>query len=95
MIEVRKSNQNQNIAVIRAASGHELSNYEKWKLEQINVKAEENKINVVNVNGQPLQITNKEVNIDLGDLLGDLAFKDNIRPEDISTDLFYIQCELD
>ena len=91
MIEVRKSNQNQNVAVIRAASGHELSNYEKWKLERIEENAQENKLEAVNINGQRLQIENKEVNIELGNL----ASKDIIKPDDISTDLFYIQCELD
>lgn len=97
MIDVRKQNitqKNNSMVVIRAASGHELSNYEKNKLAKIEENAQENKIEVITVNDQRLQIdsANKEVNIELGDL----AFKDKISMEDLLNDgLFFIKCELD
>ena len=91
MIEVRKSTKNPTMTAIRAASGRELSLYEKCKLERIEENAQENKLEIVSVNGQRLQIENKAVNIELGDL----ASKDIIKPDDISTDLYYIQCDLD
>lgn len=97
MIDIRKQNitqKNNSMVVIRAASGHELSNYEKNKLAKIEENAQENKIEVITVNDQRLQIdsANKEVNIELGDL----AFKDKISMEDLLNDgLFFIKCELD
>ena len=91
MIEVRKQPQKP-ITVIRAASGHELSNYEKHKLANIEENAQENKIECVNVNGQRLPIENKEVNIELGEF----AFKNTVTAADLSADdLFLITCELD
>lgn len=93
MLEIRRPTK-QSFAVIRAASGHELSAYEKRKLANIEENAQENKIEVIKVNGQQLQINslNKEVNIDLGEL----AFKDNITPQDMLADeLFLIKCELE
>lgn len=91
MIEIRKP-EKKSIVVIRAASGHELSNYEKYKLANIEPNAQENKIEIINVNGQRLQINEKAVNIELGDL----ALKDAITPENFSTnDLFIIKCTLD
>jgi hypothetical protein len=82
------------IVVIRAATGNELSNYEKRKLANIEENAQENKIESIVVNDQRLQIDplNKEVKIDLGGL----AFKSAVAPKDLSTDeLFFIKCELD
>lgn len=93
MIEIRKPTQKP-IVVIRAATGNELSNYEKRKLANIEENAQENKIEVIRVNDQRLQIDplNKEVRIDLGNL----AFKSKVTPEDLSADeLFFIKCELD
>lgn len=93
MIEIRKPAQKP-IVVIRAATGHELSNYEKRKLASIEENAQVNKIEVIKVNGQPQQIDplNKEVKIDLGAL----AFKSTITPNEVSPhDLFFIKCELD
>ena len=93
MIEVRKPSQKP-IVVIRAATGNELSNYEKRKLANIEENAQVNKIEVIKVNNQPLQINplNKEVKIDLGNL----AFKSEVTPKDLSADeLFFIKCELD
>ena len=93
MFDVRKPTKKP-IVVIRAATGNELSNYEKRKLANIEEKAQENKIEVIRVNDQRLQIDpiNKEVRIDLGGL----AFKSRVTPNDLSADeLFFIKCELD
>lgn len=93
MIEIRKPNQKP-IVVIRTATGNELSNYEKRKLANIEENAQVNKIEVIKVNGQRVQIDplNKEARIDLGNL----AFKSEVTPKDLSSDeLFFIKCELD
>lgn len=93
MIELRKPVQKP-IVLIRAATGNELSNYEKRKLANIEENAQENKIEAIRVNDQRLQINpiTKEVNINLGSL----AFKNKITPDDLSLDeLFFIKCELD
>lgn len=93
MIDIRKPTQKP-IVVIRAATGNELSNYEKRKLATIEDNAQENKIEVIKVNGKQLPIDplNKEVRIDLGDL----ATKDKITPEELSiNDLFFIKCSLE
>jgi hypothetical protein len=93
MIEIKKTSQKP-IVVIRAVTGHELSNYEKRKLANIEENAQVNKIEVIKVNGQRVQIDplNKEARIDLGNL----AFKSEIGPKDLSSDeLFFIKCELD
>ena len=93
MFDVRKPNQKP-IVIIRAATGSELSSYEKHKLANIEENAQENKIEVIKINNQKLQIDplNKEVRIELGNL----AFKQKVAPEDMSADeLFFIKCELD
>ena len=68
--------------VIRAASGYELSMYEKSKLANIEDNAQENKIESIAVNGQRQQIDplNKEVNIKLGNL----AFKQQVTQNELS-----------
>ena len=91
-----KTNKQQPIAIIRAATGNELSNYEKRKLASIEENAQENKIEAVslNINGQKQYINpvNKEVNLEFGSL----AMSSSIVPSDISSDkLFIIKCELD
>ena len=93
MIEIRKPTKKP-IVVIRAATGHELSNYEKRKLAGIEEKAHENKIEVISVNGNriPRDTINKEVKIELGEM----AFKTKVTPDDLSSEeLFFIKCELD
>lgn len=93
MFDIRKPAKKP-IVVIRAATGNELSNYEKRKLANIEDNAQENKIEVIRVNNQKLQIDpiNKEVKIDLGNL----AFKSKVTPGDLSADeLFFIKCELE
>jgi heme-binding NEAT domain protein len=84
------------VVVIRAATGQELSEYEKYKLASIEENAQENKIEAVsiNINGNTQRIDplNKEIQINLGSL----ALSSHITPSDISNeDLFVIQCELD
>lgn len=93
MFDVRKPKQNP-IVVIRSATGNELSNYEKRKLANIEDNAQENKIEIISINGerQYLDPINKEVKINLGGL----ASKDKITPAEISAEeLFFIKCELD
>lgn len=92
MIDIKKPSQKP-IVIIRAATGNELSNYEKRKLASIEENAQENKIEVIKLNNQQLQIDpiNKEVKIDLGGL----AFKSVVGPSELSADeLFFIKCEL-
>ena len=82
------------VVLIRTASGHELSTYEKNKLANIEENAQVNKIESIKINDKRLQIdpVNKEVNI----TLGDLAFKNKVTPEMITTDeVFFIKCDLD
>lgn len=93
MFEVQKQKQKP-IVIIRAASESELSAYEKHKLANIEDRAQENRIEVIRVNGQrlPVNALNKEVRIDLGDM----AFQHKVRPVDMSTEeLFFIKCELE
>lgn len=93
MFEVQKQKQKP-IVIIRAATESELSAYERHKLANIEERAQENRIEVIRVNGQRLQVDtlNKEVRLDLGDL----AFQHKVRPVDMSTEeLFFIKCELD
>jgi hypothetical protein len=93
MFEVQKQKQKP-IVIIRAASESELSAYEKHKLANIEDRAQENRIEVIRVNGQrlPVDALNKEVRIDLGEM----AFQHKVRPVDMSTEeLFFIKCELD
>ena len=91
MFEVRKPEQ-KTITLIRAASGAELSEYEKQKLATIENNAQENRIESISVNGKRIDAQEKEVNIELGKF----AFKEDIGPADItSDDLFVIKCELE
>ena len=82
------------IVVIRAATAHELSAYEKHKLAHIEENAQENKIESIRVNDEKLKIdpVSKEVKIELGNL----AFKQEISSNDLSSkDLFLIECGLE
>lgn len=82
------------VVLIRAATGYELSRYERNKLANIEEEAQVNKLEAVKVNGQllPIDPLTKEVNIELGDL----AFKSKVSPDDISLEeLFFIKCDLD
>jgi hypothetical protein len=82
------------VVLIRAATGNELTSYEKTKLANIEENAQANKIEIISINGERQYIdpVKKEVNINLGTL----ATKDAITPEDISDEeLFFIKCELE
>ena len=92
MFDVRKPRQKP-MVIIRAATGNELTNYEKRKLANIEENAQENKIEAISVNGkrQYLDPINKEVQI----TLGGLANKDKIAPSEVSeSELFFIECNL-
>lgn len=94
MLNITRKPSQKPIVVIRTATGNELSNYEKRKLANIEENAQVNKIEVIKVNGQRLQIDalNKEVKIDLGNL----AFQNKVASKDMATDeLFFIKCELE
>lgn len=84
------------IVVIRTASAHELSNYEKYKLKTIEENAQENKIETIKLSiaGEErfAEISNKEATINLGEL----ALENKIFPDKVSLDeLFFIECSLD
>lgn len=93
MFDVKKPS-NKPVVIIRAATGAELSNYEKRKLANIEENAQENVIEIISINGerQYLDPINKEVKISLGNL----ASKSEITPAEISAEeLFFIKCELE
>ena len=75
MFEIHKPKP-KSIVVIRAATGSELSNYEKSKLATVETNAQENKIETISLNGNilPIDPINKEVKLDLGSL----AFKQKV-----------------
>ena len=93
MLKIRRQ-ENPPIAVIRAASGYELTYYEKWKLTSVEEHAQQNKIEAIKINNErvPIDSATKTVNIELGDL----AFKSTVSPQDINNnELFFIKCTLD
>lgn len=96
MFEVKRPEEKP-IVVIRTATPHELSNYEKWKLETIEEGAQVNKLEMIRVETPSKKevfasIENKTATIDLGEL----ALKSKITPEDISPEeLFLIECSLE
>lgn len=94
MIKVQKQQPNAPIAVIRAASGNELTNYEKKKLANIEENAQENKIEAIRVNGTRIAIDPDTKVADIN--LGNLVFKNSINQEDLDPNAyFFIRCELD
>ena len=93
MIDIKKPHKS-NVVVIRAATGHELSTYEKNKLANIEENAQVNKIDIITINGQRVQIDPlaKEAKINVGNL----AFKSSIGPTELSSEeIFFIKCELE
>ena len=93
MIKIQTQETNP-ITVIRAASGNELTDYEKKKLATIEEQAQQNKIEAIRVNGNRVSIDpdTKVAQINVGDL----AFKSAVSPSDINTgELFFIRCSLD
>ena len=95
MFEIKRPEEKP-IIVIRTATPKELSNYEKWKLEQIEEGAQVNKLEAIRVATPSkkdafVSIENKTAQIELGEL----ALKNKITPEDISPeDMFLIECTL-
>jgi hypothetical protein len=92
MLEIKRPT-HKPVVVIRAASGHELSNYEKNKLANIEENAQVNKIESIRINGKRVQIdaAEKEARINVGSL----AFKNEVTPKELSSsELFFITCEL-
>ena len=81
------------MVLIRAATGYELTKYERYKLASIEEAAQVNKLESISVNGVPITIdSTKNADIELGNL----AFKSEVEPEDVSLqELFFIKCELD
>lgn len=85
------------IVVIRTATPHELSNYEKWKLENIEEGAQVNKLEMIRIETPSKKeafssIENKTAVVELGEL----ALKNKITSEDLSQEeLFLIECSLD
>jgi hypothetical protein len=96
MFEVRRPEEKP-IVVIRTATPHELSNYEKWKLENIEEGAQVNKFEMIRVETPSKKeafssIENKTARIELGEL----ALKSKITPADISPEeMFLIECSLE
>ena len=94
MIKVQKQQQNNPVTIIRAASGNELTNYEKKKLASVEENAQENKVEVIRVNGirVPIDTDTKVADISLGSL----SFKNTISQDDLDpNEYFFIRCELD
>lgn len=95
MFEVKKPVE-KSIVVIRTASPQELTNYEKWKLENIEEGAQVNKLELIRVTTSSnkeafTSIDNKTATIELGEL----ALKDKITAKEISSEeLFLIECAL-
>ena len=96
MFEVKRPKEKP-IVVIRTATPHELSKYEKWKLENIEEGAQVNKLETVRVVTPSKKeafasIENKTAKIELGEL----ALKSKVTPEDISSEeMFFIECALE
>lgn len=95
MFEVKRPEEKP-IIVIRTASPQELSNYEKWKLENVEEGAQVNKLEMIRVETPSkkeatVSIDNKTAKIELGEL----ALKDKITAKEISLEeLFLIECAL-
>ncbi len=95
MFEVKRSAKN-SIIGIRTATPKELSNYEKWKLQNVEEGAQVNKLETIRLETPSkkeafVSIENKTARIELGEL----ALKNRITPEEISPDdLFLIECAL-
>ena len=95
MFDVKKQEQKP-IVVIRTATPHELSNYEKWKLQNIEEGAQANKIEAIKVITQSGTEVLANVNEKIASVeLGNLAVKNKITSDDISPEeLFLIECSL-
>lgn len=96
MFEIRRAEEKP-IVVIRTATPHELSAYEKWKLENVEEGAQVNKLEMIRVETPSKKeafsgIENKVAKIELGEL----ALKSEVTPNEISPEeLFLIECTLE
>ena len=94
MIKVQKQQDTAANTIIRAASGSELTAYEKSKLAKIEEHAQQNKLEAIKLNGKRVTIDSdtKTANIKVGDL----AFKSAVTSNEIdNNELFFIRCSLD
>ena len=93
MIKVQQK-QNAPVSVIRPASERELSEYEKTKLSTIEDKAQQNKLEVIRLNGERIPIDTNTKTADIK--VGELAFKSVVTSNDMDkNELFFIKCSLD
>ncbi len=96
MFEVKRPEEKP-IIVIRTATPHELSAYEKWKIESIEAGAQVNKLEMIRVETPSKKeafssIENKVAKLELGDL----ALKNKITAQDVSSEeMFLIECTLE
>lgn len=96
MFEVKRPEEKP-VIVIRAATPQEFSNYEKWKLGNIEEGAQVNKLEMIKVETPSKKevfasVDNKIAKIELGEL----SLKSKVAPEDISPkELFIIECALE
>ena len=93
MIKIQKQ-QSTSSSIIRPVSELEMSTYEKNKLASIEERAQQNKLEVIRINGNrvPVDSDTKTANIKVGDL----AFKSTITNAELdSGELFFIRCALD
>ena len=93
MIKIQKQ-EDTPITIVRAATGNELTDYEKKKLASIEEHAQQNKIEAIRINGKRASVDPDtrvaQINV------GDLAFKSTVSPSDLNTgELFFIRCSLD
>ena len=93
-VQKQKKTDNSPLTVIRAASGNELTNYEKNKLANIEENAQQNKIESIKINGKRVPVDSETKVADIS--LGSMAFKSSVTPDAVDTnELFFIRCELD
>ena len=93
MIKIQ-TQENNPITVIRAATGNELTDYEKKKLADIEELAQKNKLEVIKINGKRVDIDKETKTAQIA--VGDLAFKSTVSPDDLDGNKwFFIKCELD
>lgn len=94
MIKIQKQ-QSTPLTVVRAATANELSEYEKTKLASVEEKAQQNKIEAIEVDGKRAKINKetKTATVDLG--LGNLAFRKVAKHKLDTDDLLFIKCEID
>lgn len=93
MVKIQKQ-QNTQTSIIRSASERELSEYERAKLARIEDNAQQNRLEVIRVNGTrvPVDTDTKTANIKVGEL----AFKSVVTPTELdNNELFFIRCSLD